>query len=127
MEDLYRRLPLLLKDRIDWSDNPALAYPTLIRLTARSSFASSGGNQYHNRRFTTRSQQAKIDGQSLCNTKLSSTEKSTWLRQKVSPLLQSLLFNSGELNVTRINICLSNFQDTLKQHPLNSNDFFLVP
>jgi hypothetical protein len=114
MEDLYRRLPLLLKDRADWSNDPSRAYPTTIRLTARSSFASTTKSKAnHNRRFANRSQQTKLDGRSLCNNALSESEAAAFLRRSVTPLLESLLFTLADINVTRLNICVSNFQDVV--------------
>ena len=111
MEDLYRRLPLLLKDRKEWSENPSLAYPTVIRVTARSSFDSIGKGR-QNRSFVTRSQQSKFDGgRAICNDGLIVSEAAAILRQHVTPLLQSLLFSSQTINVTRLNICVTNFQD----------------
>ena len=108
MEDLYRRLPLLLKDRSEWSPHPTLAYPTVIRLTARAGFDGRG----ESRRFVVKSQQKKFDGRLLCNRNPS--ESVAWLRSSATPLLQSLLFTSGsELNVTRLNLAVTNFQDLL--------------
>jgi impB/mucB/samB family C-terminal domain len=110
MEDLYRRLPLLLKDRMEWSDHPSLAYPTVIRITARSSIDKIGSGR-KNRKFITRSTQCKFDGKLLCNNLLNANETTTLLRRSVTPLLRSLLFTSSDINVTRLNICVSNFQD----------------
>jgi impB/mucB/samB family C-terminal domain len=108
MEDLYQRLPLLLKDRADWSPYPTKAYPTVIRLTARTGVATPG----EGRRFITRSQQKTFDGRMLCQ--WNALESASWLRQNVAPLLDSLLFTSVmELNVTRLNLAVSNFQDLL--------------
>jgi hypothetical protein len=110
MEDLYRRLPLLIQDRMEWSDRPSLAYPTTIRISARSSFDKIGHGR-KNRKFITRSTQCKFDGQALCTNCLNANDAAILLRRSVSPLLHSLLFNSGDINVTRLNICVSNFQD----------------
>jgi hypothetical protein len=108
MEDLYRRLPILLKDRADWSQHPTMAYPTVIRLTSRMGVATPG----EGRRFITRSQQRIFDGRMLCQWK--SAESVAFLRQSVTPLLNSLLFASAtEMNVTRLNLAVSNFQDLL--------------
>ena len=113
-EDLYRRLPLLLKDRRDFSDYPELAYPTVIRVTTRTSFST--GNEQNRRpqqrQFITRSQQSKFaGGRAMCRDGLTPLEAATVLRQYVTPLLQSLLFQSQTINVTRLNICVTNFQD----------------
>jgi hypothetical protein len=111
MEDLYRRLPLLLKDRKEWSEHPSLAYPTVIRVTARSSFDPIGKGR-RDRSFITRSQQAKFEGgRAICNDGLTASEAAAILRQHVAPLLQSLLFTSQTINVTRLNICVTSFQD----------------
>ena len=111
VEDLYRRLPLLLHDRKEWSEYPSLAYPTLIRVTARSSF-DLVAKSCRDRSFTTRGQQAKFEGgRAICNDGLSASEAEAILRQSVTPLLQSLLFTSQAINVTRLNICVTNFQD----------------
>ena len=111
LEDLYRRLPLLLNDRREWSEHPSLAYPTIIRVTARSSFDLVGKGRI-DRTFTTRSQQSKFEGgRAICNDRLSPSETASILRQSVTPLLQSLLFTSQTINVTRLNICVTNFQD----------------
>ncbi len=113
-EDLYRRLPLLLKDRCDFSDHPELAYPTVIRVTARTSLST--GNEPNRRPpprpCITRSQQSKFaGGRAMCRDGWSPLEAAAVLRQYVTPLLQSLLFQSPTIHVTRLNICVTNFQD----------------
>ena len=111
VEDLYHRLPMLLKDRKEWSEHPSLAYPTVIRVTARSSFDPIGKGR-RDRSFVTRSQQSKFEGgRTICNGGLTESETAAVLRQHVTPLLQSLLFTSRTINVTRLNICVTNFQD----------------
>jgi hypothetical protein len=111
MEDLYRRLILLLHDRKEWSEYPSLAYPMVIRVTARSSFDLVGKGR-RDRSFTTRSQQSKFEGgRTICNDGLSTSDAVWVLRQSVTPLLHSLLFTSQAINVTRLNLCVTNFQD----------------
>ena len=115
VEDLYRRLPLLLHDRKEWSEHPLLAYPTVIRVTARSSFDPVAKGRT-NRTFTTRSQQSKFEGgRAICNDGLTASEAAAILRESVTPLLHSLLFTSQAINITRLNICVTNFQDIGKQ------------
>jgi impB/mucB/samB family C-terminal domain len=121
VEDLYRRLPLLLHDRKEWSEYPSLAYPTVIRVTARSSFDLIAKGR-RDRSFTTRSQQSKFEGgRAICNDGLNASDAAAILRQSVTPLLHSLLFTSQVINVTRLNICVTNFQDICKITPTNQS------
>jgi hypothetical protein len=110
MEDLYRRLPRLLKSRTEWSSDSKRAYPTTIRLTVRSVVERAEGD-IRRRPFETRSQQMLFDGRTLINEKVNGQEAAALLRQFVTPLLQSLLLSSGDINVTKLNVGLTNFQD----------------
>lgn len=110
MEDLYRRLPRLLKDRKEWSNDPMRAYPTTIRLTVRHVVKLVKSDQ---RRLPVefRSKQMAFNGRSLIDDKLNGQEVAALLRQFVSPLLHSLVLSSNDINVTKLNIGLTNFQD----------------
>jgi hypothetical protein len=112
MEDLYRRLPRLLKDRAKWSSDPARAYPTTIRLTARFVMKLVEGD-LRRRPFETRSHQMSFDGRSLISDNLNGQDCALSLRRCVAPLLQALVLSSGDINITKLNIGLTNFQDIL--------------
>jgi hypothetical protein len=103
MEDLYKRLPILLTERTNWSSNPKLAFPQTLRLTIRSVSP-------HNNQRLTHSKQIPIDGN-----RLSGKDPSDLLRHWVVPLLDLLLVSvahkDGAMDVTRINVALTNFQD----------------
>jgi hypothetical protein len=108
--DLFVRLPLLLRDRASWSCDPDKAYPTTIRLTMRLVDKSLA----HKRRpFVTHSKQAHVDGQELLREKDPNLLIQI-LKRNVSPLLNHLLQQSNakdDIDVTRMNIALTKFQD----------------
>jgi DNA polymerase iota len=116
MEDLYERLPRLLDDRALWSTAPTKAYPTTIRLTVRSVVRGSllaQQQETHTKRrpFATHSKQMTIDGRAIVELK-DTVGRSHLLRQLFVPLLPALLQQTGsKIDVTRINIAVTNFQD----------------
>jgi hypothetical protein len=123
MEDLYERLPRLLKERALWSQIPGKAYPTTIRVTVRSvektGSSSSSMRQLANpqktrrRPFVTHSKQMTVDGQTFMALEDDVNGKRDFLRRMVAPLVRTLLPNADQINVTRINIATTNFQDLL--------------
>jgi nucleotidyltransferase/DNA polymerase involved in DNA repair len=119
VEDFYERLPRLVKERARWSHVPVKAYPTTIRLTVRSvvkSGSSSSSSQLANlhrtskRSVVTRSKQMAVDGRAFMALE-DVKDKSNFLRRIVAPLLRTLLPSAEQINVTRINIAVTNFQD----------------
>jgi nucleotidyltransferase/DNA polymerase involved in DNA repair len=123
MEDLYERLPRLLKERALWSQASVKAYPTTIRLTVRSVIkAGSSMNQLaslqqtQRRPFVTHSKQMAIDGQALMALD-DVNGKRNFLRRIVAPLMRTLLPSAEQINVTRINVATTNFQDILLVAP----------
>jgi hypothetical protein len=111
MEDLYRRLPRLLWNRSQWSSDSARSYPLAIRLTVRSAQYAPGSKR--RAPSVTRSQQKPFrDGKLLLSGAMATeNERSALLRDCLGPLLQSIIFSGTEFDITRINICLANFQD----------------
>jgi hypothetical protein len=125
MEDLYERLPRLLKERALWSQATAKAYPTTIRLTVRSvintktgSSMSQQANLQRTRRrpFVTHSKQMAVDGQAFMALEGVNSKRS-FLRRIVAPLVRTLLPSAEQINVTRINIAVTKFQDLLLVAP----------
>ena len=115
--DLFVRLPLLLRDRASWSCNHSKAYPTTIRLTVRlvdnnltNNNTTANRKKRRRRPFVTNSKQAPINGKRLLEEKDSKVLIQI-LKQSISPLLNSLLSGSEDINITRMNIALTNFQD----------------
>lgn len=109
LESLYRRLPRLFKKRIEWSNLPERAYPKTIRVTARSMTQDSARSGSRRRPFVTHSQQAAFDGVSLL--RVDAEKQASILREAVKPLVQSLVYSKRDVNLTRLNIALCNFQD----------------
>jgi hypothetical protein len=111
MEDLYRRLPRLLWNRSQWSSDPARSYPLTIRLTVRSAQYAPGSKR--RAPSVTRSQQKPFrDGKLLLSGAMATeNERSALLRDCLEPMLQSIIFAGTEFDITRINICMANFQD----------------
>lgn len=114
MDDLLQRLPLLLNDRTSWATNPHLAFPNTIRMTVRV----VDRNVRHKRRpFVTKSKQKPIPmGRALVK-ETNPVKQSLIIKRLVQPLLEELLSSSNELNVTRLNIAMTNFQDILSHRP----------
>jgi nucleotidyltransferase/DNA polymerase involved in DNA repair len=135
MEDLYERLPRLLKERALWSQAPVKAYPTTIRLTVRSVVkAGSSMNQLaslqrtRRRPFVTHSKQMAVDGQAFMALK-DVNDKRNFLRRIVAPLVRTLLPSAEQINVTRINVATTNFQDLelpTSQPTVRQTDFRLT-
>jgi nucleotidyltransferase/DNA polymerase involved in DNA repair len=122
MRDLYQRLPRLLADRTAWSTHPELAYPKTIRLTVRvvdHYSAVTKKNGQHRQRTssssstsTTNSMQQPFNGRGFL--KSAPEQRAKLLQDAVTPLLHSLLFQTKTvLDVTRVNIALTNFQDVV--------------
>lgn len=124
MVDLFRRLPRLLQDR--WA-NFAPDCPKTVRLTVRYvSDHPRDGNPIEwrggRRNSVTTSQQNPIDGKQLFGA--SSLQKmSSLIQAAVEPLLRSLLLRI-HLNVTRINVCLADFQILSAASPTSGNNSF---
>jgi hypothetical protein len=115
LDDLFLRLPRLLEDRMSWALDPDRAFPTTIRLTVRM----VDPRLLHKRRpFVTRSKQASVDGKALIQEK-DQQNRSLLLKRHVTPLLRQLLAPSEtkDINVTRLNIAVTNFQDVVRQTP----------
>ena len=111
IEDLYHRLPRLLKNRTEWSSEKQKAFPTSIRLTVRSVEPEGKGDQ-RRRPTSTKSKQTCIDGKVLLRNQDSVEKQGDFLRQSIVPLLNSLVFaSSGDIDITRINVALTGFQD----------------
>jgi hypothetical protein len=122
MESLYSRMTRLVQQRVadELNSNakrvekiPFCQYPTVVRVTIR--FAPKEIDLRNGRRFgVTRSRQESFDSLRLMNESI--PEKQVLLlRQAVTPLLIFCVntYGSGEsLNVTRLNIALSNFIHT---------------
>jgi hypothetical protein len=110
LDELFVRLPRLLKDRKSWSPLPQNAYPRTIRLSLRMVDASL--RNQGRRPFQTTSKQASFDGKILMREQ-DLQMQSDILKRSVSPLVYQLVkAHQGEkIDVTRINIAVTNFQD----------------
>lgn len=108
MADLFTRLPRLLDQRQSCSHCAERAFPNTIRVTARV----VDKNVQKRRPFATKSKQCGFDGKRLMQVSEAS-KRSEQLRIAVAPLLESLLFRSAEseINVTRLNVAMTNFSD----------------
>lgn len=148
MEDLYTRLPRLLHERAGWSTStsskstastslplslslkpPPQDYPTTIRLTARvvvkdPSLQSSPTGSTRRRPFVTHSKQVAFDGQAFMN---ESSQPATFLRRCVKPLLRELVFKSTDMDVTRLNIALTNFRPSTLVFKSKSSPLMAMP
>jgi hypothetical protein len=110
LEDLFVRLPKLLQDRTSWALDPDRAFPTTIRLTIRM----VDPDLLHKRRpYVTKSKQTPLDGKTLVQGTIEQNQ-SIMLKTQVTPLLKQLL-QAKDINITRMNIALTNFQDVA--HP----------
>lgn len=128
LDDLLRRLPLLVNDRTSWAHDAEKAYPTTIRVTIRMVDRSLEGSK--RRPFVTKSRQSPMaNGKALIQKKDDPKKQSTLLQRLVTPLLDQLLTNAmkaNSINVTRLNIAVANFQDTLSpQQPISSGQTLL--
>jgi len=126
MTDLYRRLPRLLKQRQDWAHNDSInglkctSTPRTIRLTIRymkeqaSRLTTPSSRPRSRRPFETRTKQTPIDGVALTKLDCLSKQEAA-IRRMVAPLLQSLLRvvadRDGNIDVTKVNIGVTNFSD----------------
>jgi DNA polymerase iota len=108
LEDLYRRLPLLLQDRASWAADPQKAYPITIRLTIRMVDPQLALVKKR-RPYVTKSKQSSIDGKRYLVQESDLQVQTKNIRRHIKPLLQQLL--PSVINVTRINIAVTNFQD----------------
>jgi hypothetical protein len=110
LDELFVRLPRLLKDRKSWSPLPQSAYPRTIRLSLRMVDASLRNRK--RRPFQTTSKQAPFDGNSLMREQ-DLHKQSDLLKRSVFPLVHQLVeaHHGEEIDVTRINIAVTNFQD----------------
>ena len=109
MEDLYRRLPLLLKDRASWAKEPKKSYPNTIRLTVRFLLdpQMSSTNQRRSSRVTSR--QTTFDGLRYLVQETDLRIQSETIKKHVLPMLRDMLL--PRIDVTRINIAVTGFQD----------------
>jgi len=141
--ELCRRLPPLVQDRVGWSRQPSLAYPTTIRLTVRTMMNKDSERQREPARripfHVTRSKQASI-GVQRGKTLLASTVRSAktskevdletiavrTLRDSVNLLAQELIFlRDSRINITRMNLAVTDFQDVAAAN-LPSLSFYLA-
>lgn len=116
LDDLYVRLPRLLKDRREWSKQPTRAYPTTIRLTARvvDKKLLVGTSKQRRRPFVTRSKQIPFTGGRDILDETDAIRQKAIVQNTIRPLVLSLVLNAvkpEDLNVTRLNIAVTNFQD----------------
>jgi hypothetical protein len=122
LEDLFVRLPRLLQDRASWSLDPDHAFPTTIRLTIRMVDPSLLHKRTRRRPYVTRSKQAPFNGKALLQKQDKNDEQqSATLKRCVTPLLQHLLSETMDLNVTRMNIAVTNFRDVARQAAVDSS------
>ena len=110
LDELFVRLPRLLKDRESWSPLPQNAYPRTIRLSLR--MVDDSLRNEKRRPFQTTSKQAPFDGKILMREQDLQIQ-SDILRRSVSRLVYQLMKarQGEEIDVTRINIAVTNFQD----------------
>ncbi|KAG7355978.1 impB/mucB/samB family protein [Nitzschia inconspicua] len=111
LDSFFVRLPQLLLDRVTFSPNPKLAFPSTLRLTVRLLDPSLS----HKRRpYVTRSKQVRINGKVLMDASADAMKQASLLKEWVTPLVKSLLIHqrdTAELDVTRINLAVTNFAD----------------
>ena len=126
MESLFVRLPILVDERQEASPYPERAFPTTLRCTARvvdpaklqQTSSVNGiqkvppqGQKRRRRPFVTRSKQCRFDGKSYLHNKDPQARRHL-LKSTVEPLLKALVFcTPGRINVTRLNLAVTNFQD----------------
>ena len=109
VEELFVRLPKLLEERQSASPNPSQAYPATIRLTARVVDPKITGRR---RPYNTTSKQCSFDGKHYM--KADKEKRRNMLQVVITPLLNILVLKNPEypqINVTRMNIAATNFQD----------------
>lgn len=121
VEELLVRLPRLLDERRASSHNPNMAYPTTIRVTARvvdPKLLPSHKRRRRRRPFVTNSRQCRFDGKKYLGLKSSEARRSL-LKQAVTPFVVALVLHNETvpaINLTRINIAVTNFQDLNDNH-----------
>jgi hypothetical protein len=123
LEGMFVRLPKLLDERLASSNQPALAYPTTIRLTTR--FVDPGLAQQRRRPFRTQSKQCPFNGK-IYLTISDDAKRRNMLKKTVEPLVRSLVFENPalkDINVTRINLAATNFQDLQSESAHSALDF----
>jgi hypothetical protein len=110
IEELFVRLPKLLEERQSASPTPSQAYPTTIRLTAR--VVDPTLTNARRRPFRTQSRQCSFDGKMYMSS--DGPTRKNMLQVIIAPLLKALVLENPEaprINVTRMNIAATNFQD----------------
>jgi hypothetical protein len=118
LDDLLRRLPLLLNDRTSWARCPDMAFPTTIRVTIRMVDRSLEGTK--RRPFVTKSKQTSMTNGKALIQETDPSKQTILLKPLVSPLLDQLLsvaVKTNSINVTRLNIAVANFQDVSSRPP----------
>jgi hypothetical protein len=122
VHELFRRLPRLLDERQSTSSDPASAFPTTLRLTAR--IVDKALQASKRRPFTTRSKQVPFDGKTYMANK-EQGRRHVMLQKMVYPMLRGLVFDQGAINVTRINLAVTNFQDLRSEVQSPSDGLFV--
>lgn len=115
LDDLLRRLPLLVNDRTTWARDHDQAFPTTVRLTIRYVDQSLEGIK-RRRPFVTKSKQAPMPNGKAFVREKDPAQQTRQLQCLVAPLLDQLLSEAVKtniINVTRLNIAVSNFQDVV--------------
>jgi hypothetical protein len=108
VHEFFRRLPRLLDERQSISLDPASAFPTTLRLTAR--VVDKALQASKRRPFTTRSKQVPFDGKTYMANK-EQKRRHAMMQKILDPMIRGLVFDQGAINVTRINLAVTNFQD----------------
>lgn len=140
LDDLLHRLPFLLNDRTSWARDPELAYPTTIRVTVRlvdqnlvlrhqdGTTTTEAQRRKGRRPYVTTSRQSSLTNGKALVLEKDTDQQSRMLRKFVEPLLEQLLskaIKTNTINLTRLNIALANFQDTVnatsRSHPTTSS------
>jgi hypothetical protein len=114
LDELCIRLPRLLSDRASWSHDPSKSYPTTLRLTTRMMDPSISKKR---RPYVTRSKQTAINGIAMVTRVAGAfedeTKRATILKGWVIPLVRQLIPPSMDINLTRLNLAVTNFPDTV--------------
>jgi hypothetical protein len=114
LDDLCVRLSRLLCDRASWSDDPSRSYPTTIRLTTRMMDPRLAMKR---RPFVTHSKQTAINGKALMkgsdDVLEDETKQAGILKEWVTPLVRQLIHSSIDINLTRLNLAVTNFPDAV--------------
>jgi impB/mucB/samB family C-terminal domain len=111
MEELFVRLPKLLDERQLASPNPSQAFPHTIRLTVR---VVDPRLVPRRRPYTTTSKQCRFKGKEFM--KADEATRRRMLHVVMTPLLDTLVLQNPEypeINITRMNIATTNFQDLI--------------